>query len=59
MVEGKRSRGKPKNRWRDNILAWSYVKSWSEMNTLAKDRNKWKALSHVSSQSACGGISDT
>ena len=58
MFPGKRSRGKPKHRWRDNIIAWSPTNQWTEINNLAQDREKWRKISHVSSQSAVGGSSD-
>jgi len=32
VLEGKRSRGKPKQRWRHNILDWSSVANWSSVN---------------------------
>jgi len=59
MVEGKRSRGKPKRRWRDNILPWSNTEHWCSINKLALDRKKWKEISHMGSQSANSGNSDT
>ena len=59
MVQGKRSRGKPKRRWRDNILPWSNIQNWSSINQLVLDREEWRKLSHVSSQSANSGGSDT
>ena len=58
MVQGKRSRGKPKKRWRDNILPWSNTQNWFSINQLALDREEWRKLSHVSSQSANSGGSD-
>ena len=59
MINGKRSRGKPKQRWKDNILPWSNLGNWGTVNQLVKDRKKWRVLSHVNSQSATSGNSDT
>ena len=59
MVQGKRSRGKPKTRWRDNILPWSNIENWSCINQLVLNREEWRRVSHVSSQSANSGGSDT
>ena len=59
MVDGKRGRGKPRQRWRDNIPSWSNIKDWNKINQFALDRKKWKEISHVGSQSANSGNSDT
>ena len=59
MVQGKRSRGRPRHRWRENIPSWSGIQTWDSINQAALDRAKWKNLSHVSSQSAYSGNSDT
>ena len=56
-VQGKRSRGKPRLRWRDNIISWTPFDNWSSLNCQAQDRKVWKNISHVSSQSAAGGNS--
>ena len=58
MLEGKRSRGKPKQRWRNNILEWSPIKDWATINQLTQDREVWRNISHVGSQSATSGGSD-
>ena len=58
MVPGKRGRGRPKQRWRDNILSWSAAPSWNSLNQLTQERKRWKEISHVSSQSAPRGSSD-
>ena len=58
MVQGKSGGGKPKRRWRDNTLPWSNTQNWSSINQLVLDREKWRKLSHVSSQSANSGGSD-
>ena len=31
MVEGKRSRGRPKQRWRDNVMKWKGFSSWKDL----------------------------
>ena len=55
MVEGKRNRGRQPKRWRDNIYAWSKL-DLTELNTVSKDRERWKVLSNVGVQSAaCRG----
>ena len=56
-VQGKRKRGKPKARWRDNIISWTPFDNWFRLNCHTQDRNAWKRISHVSSQSAVGGNS--
>ena len=58
MIQGKRGRGKPKQRWRNNILTWTNIGDWNTINRLALDRKEWKRISHVGSQSANGGNSD-
>ena len=57
LVPGKRSRGKPRLRWRDNVISWSPTDNWSTLNHLTQDRKTWRTISHVSSQSAAGGNS--
>ena len=52
MVEGKRSRGKPKTRWRDNILSWSTLPDWLSIGQYVQNRKFWRQLSVMSSQSA-------
>ena len=59
MIQGERSRARPKHRWRDNIPSWSGIQTWDSINQNALDRTKWKSLSHVNSQSAHSGNSDT
>ena len=52
MVEGKRSRGKPKTRWRDNILSWSTLPDWLSIGQYALNRDFWRQISIMGSQSA-------
>eukprot|EP00112_Aurelia_sp_Birch-Aquarium-sp1_P017986 Seg4226.2 transcript_id=Seg4226.2/GoldUCD/mRNA.D3Y31 product="hypothetical protein" protein_id=Seg4226.2/GoldUCD/D3Y31 len=54
MTEGKRSRGKQRKRWRDNISLWT-GRNLMSLNNAVKDRNLWRQLSHVDAQSAEGG----
>ncbi len=44
MTPGKRSRGRPPQRWRDNIMKWSNITSWDDLNTSSKDRSLWKQI---------------
>ena len=43
MVPGKRGRGRPKRRWRDDIYEWS-EKTLLELNFLVNDRIGWKDM---------------
>ena len=52
MIEGKRNRGKPKTRWRDNILSWSTLPDWLSIGQYVQNRKFWRQLSVMSSQSA-------
>ena len=51
MVEGRRSRGRQRKRWRDNVLEWSGF-TLRELNTTTQYRDLWKKISHVSAHSA-------
>ena len=42
-VEGKRSRGRPKKQWIDNIKEWT-GKGFNELNEIVYDRKKWRKL---------------
>ena len=46
MIEGKRSRGRQRKRWRDNVHEWSGC-NINELNTITQDRSYWRGLSHV------------
>ena len=52
MVNGKRKIGRPQRRWRDDIPEWT-GKNWNTINSLTRDRRKWKGL--VKAQSAKSG----
>jgi len=52
MIEGKRSRGRPKQRWRDNIPSWSNLRDWNTINDCVLDRKTWREISYVGSYSA-------
>ena len=56
MVEGRRSRGRQRKRWRDNVLEWSGF-TLRELNTTTQDRDLSKKISHVSAHSAVSGDS--
>ena len=45
FVEGKRSRGRQRRRWIDDIKGWT-SRSAAECTTLAKDREGWRRLVH-------------
>ena len=57
--EGKRSRGRPRMRWRNNILLWSNIENWSNINKIVPDWKKLREISHVGSQSALSGGCDS
>ena len=57
MTNGKRNKGQPYKRWRDNIKAWTELDTIS-LNTFVKDRELWRQLSHVSAHSATSRESD-
>ncbi len=54
---GKRSKGRPRMRWRDNVHKWSGLTTM-ELNKATRDRTSWKKFSHVGAQSAMSGASD-
>ena len=43
IVPGKRGRGRPRRRWRDDIYEWS-EKTLLELNFLVNDRIGWKDM---------------
>ena len=45
FVEGKRSKGRQRRRWIDDIKGWT-SRSAAECTTLAKDREDWRRLVH-------------
>ena len=45
FVEGKRSKGRQRRRWIDDIKGWT-SRSAAECTTLAKDREGWRRLVH-------------
>ncbi len=53
---GKRSRGRPRMRWRDNVHKWSGLPT-DELNKATRDRASWKKVTHVGAQSAKSGVS--
>ena len=44
-VLGKRNRGRPKQRWSDDIKSWSNC-CFNKLNTMVKDRAIWREYSH-------------
>ena len=42
-LEGKRTRGRPKRRCRDDIKNWTNC-SWSELNVKIRCRDEWRSL---------------
>ena len=42
-VEGKRKKGRPKNKWTDNIAEWT-GKSFAETQDMAHNRQEWREL---------------
>ena len=57
MIQGKRKRGRPRKRWRDNVYNWSGL-NINELNIATQNRKLWRELSHVSAQSAAGADSE-
>ena len=57
LVEGKRCRGRPKQRWLDNVFKWTSLKL-SDLNNISRDRVQWRKITHVDAQSATSGVSD-
>ena len=41
MVEGKRGRGRPQRRWRDDVKQWTKL-GWDELNCIVKNRQEWR-----------------
>ena len=48
-VEGKRSQGRPRISWLDNIIAWSGLEG-VDLIEAVHDRSRWSALTHPCSQ---------
>jgi len=44
-IDGKRRRGRPMRRWKDDIKDWSN-RSVAECSRLARDRPQWRLLVH-------------
>ena len=40
MIEGRRGRGRPQRRWRDDLKEWTDL-SWTELNTMPHDKVLW------------------
>ncbi len=55
-IQGKRSVGKPRQRWLDNVKKWSGLTT-KKLNTATLDRNLWRHISHVGAHSTLSGAS--
>ena len=44
QVDGKRSAGRPRITWEDNIKTWSGMRSITIAGALAQDRSRWRAV---------------
>ncbi|KAG1692298.1 DNA repair protein complementing XP-G cells [Nymphon striatum] len=49
-LEGKRSRGRPRKRWLDDVTKWGRFTKVSSLVTTAKNRVKWKSVVHATLQ---------
>ena len=45
LVSGKRNRGRPRRRWRDDIRDWT-GQTWDQLNSTTKDREAWRKIVH-------------
>ncbi len=45
-IEGKRLRGRPRRRWRDDVTEWTRM-SWKEINVAVQDRSRWRAIAET------------
>ena len=52
MIPGKKTRGRPRNRWRDNVIKWTELPDWFTVNSTCNNRNVWKSISCIDAQSA-------
>ena len=43
-IEGKRSRGRPRSEWIDNISEWTKIRKYNELVVAAQDRPKWRIM---------------
>ena len=46
LIEGKRRRGRPRRRWRQDIHEWTQM-SWTDINKAVKDRLKWRSITYA------------
>ncbi len=54
---GKRSVGRPRMRWMDNVHKWSGLTT-NELKKASRDRPGWRRVSSVGAQSALGRAND-
>ena len=45
-VLGSRSRGRPKQRWFDDVKSWTNCCNISDLNNMVKDRTTWRGVCH-------------
>ena len=57
MVQWKRSWGRQRKGWRDNIYELSGT-NLPNLNTITQNQNFWREFCHVSAHSAVGGVSE-
>ena len=43
-VEGKRSRGRPRAEWMDNIFEWTGTSEYCEIVRMAQNREQWRII---------------
>ena len=43
LIQGKRSRGRPRHRWRDDISDWTAM-NWNDLNQATRDRDTWRTI---------------
>ena len=46
-IEGKCHQGRPRQRWRDDIIVWMQMSNWSTVNEHVIDRSNWRQLTSI------------
>ena len=41
---GKKTRGRPRRIWMDEITEWTGLKTYGEAKRIAEDRKRWKSM---------------
>ncbi len=44
LIEGTRSKGRPKGKWTDDIKRWCATTSYADAKRAAEDRSRWRAM---------------